>query len=347
MKAPLTYGSSGVDLDAAREVVGRIRPIAASTATPSVLGSIGGFAALYELDLRRWRRPVLVSSTDGVGTKMAVARMAGRLDTVGVDLVAMCVDDVVCAGAEPLFLLDYLVTGRIDPDKVAAIVRGIASGCRIAGCALVGGETAEHRGEMLDDAFDLAGCAVGVVEHGGALGAHRVRRGDAILGLESPGLRSNGYTLARRALIAQGGLSLDGPAWPGAERTLGEVLLEPSVIYAPSVLGALSAVQGAVHACAHVTGGGLDENLQRVLPKTADALIETGSWRVPEIFSLIAVLGGVEEAEMARAFNLGIGMVMVVEAAQADEVASVVGSFGVGVTRIGSITEGTGRVGRI
>lgn len=329
---PATYARAGVDLGAAEEAVARIRRAAATTLRPGSKGAIGGFAGLFSLDTDRYRRPVLVSSTDGVGTKLLVAKATARYETVGVDLVAMCVDDIVCVGAEPLFLLDYLAVGRIDPDVVEAIVRGIAKGCELAGCALGGGETAEHPGAMAPDDVDVAGFAVGVVEDGDELGPGRVRPGDVLLGLTSPGLRSNGYSLARHVLLERAGTPLDAPAWEGARHSLADELLRPSVVYAPAVLAAVAAApagsDGApgVHACAHVTGGGLPGNVPRVLPPTADALVERGSWDVPRIFGEIARLGGVEEGEMTRVFNMGIGMVLVVDPSAVDPVLAALGA---------------------
>ena len=319
-----TYAASGVDLDAGDEVVKRVEGLAASTARAGVLGGIGAFAGLFALDTAKYPHPVLVSSTDGVGTKMLVAQATGRFGTIGVDLVAMCVDDVVCAGAEPLFLLDYVAVGKVDPGRVEALVAGVAEGCRAAGCALVGGETAEHPGAMGPDDVDLAGFVVGVVEAGHELGSHRVALGDLLVGLPSPGLRSNGYTLARQVLLERAGLSLDGPAWQDAPHSLADELLRPSVIYSPAVLAALSACPTAVHACAHVTGGGIPGNLARVLPAGADARLDRSAWQTPRIFSEISRLGGVAEEEMARVFNLGLGMVLVVEPAEVD---AVVGSL--------------------
>jgi len=313
-----TYAAAGVDLAAADDAVERIRHVVAATARPGTTGAIGGFGALFPLDTERYRRPVLVSSTDGVGTKLLVAKATGRYDTIGIDLVAMCVDDVVCAGAEPLFLLDYLSVGRLDPDRVEEIVAGVAKGCELAGCSLVGGETAEHPGAMEPDDVDLAGFALGVVEAGSELGPGRVRPGDVLVGLTSPGLRSNGYSLARRVLLELAGLPLDGPAWDGAPHSLADELLRPSVVYAPAVLGAVRAAgqesraPGGVHACAHVTGGGLPGNVARILPPNADARIDPRAWEAPRIFGEIARIGGVEAAEMARVFNLGLGMVLVV-----------------------------------
>jgi phosphoribosylformylglycinamidine cyclo-ligase len=340
----VTYAGAGVDLDAADEAVQRLGRIVAATARPEVLSSIGGFGGLFALDTDRYRHPVLVSSTDGVGTKLLVAKALGRYDTIGLDLVAMCVDDVVCGGAEPLFLLDYVAVGRLDPGRLAELVEGIAAGCRRAGCALIGGETAEHPGAMADDDLDVAGFAVGVVERGQELGASRVRAGDALVGLLSPGLRSNGYSLARHVLLERADRSLDAPAWSGADRTLGDVLLEPSVIYAPAVRRAISVAGGGVHACAHVTGGGMPGNLVRVLPPDLDAVIEGGTWPVPRIFDEIARVGGVAHDEMARVFNLGVGMVVIVHANDVDAVREAVEGEGVASAVIGEVVGGSGSV---
>jgi phosphoribosylformylglycinamidine cyclo-ligase len=336
-----TYAAAGVDLAAAHAAVDRIGRLVSSTNRTEVLGSIGGFAGLFALDTGRYQHPVLVSSTDGVGTKMLVARALGRYDTIGIDLVAMCVDDLVCVGAEPLFFLDYVAIGRLDPDRLVELVEGIAAGCRRVGCALIGGETAEHPGVMGDDDLDVAGFAVGVVERGSELGAARVREGDALIGLLSPGLRSNGYSLARHVLLELADRSLDEPAFTGASRSLGDELLEPSVIYAPGVLGAISETQGGVHACAHVTGGGLAANLSRVLPPDCAARIDRDSWEVPGIFTEIAEVGGVDEDEMARVFNLGIGMVLVVDPTSVGPVGVALEREGIGWSEIGTVASAT------
>ena len=230
---PATYAAAGVDIDAGERAVDRIKPLVASTRRPEVLGGLGDFGGLFALDTTRYRQPVLVSGTDGVGTKAAVAEATGRLDTVGIDLVAMCVDDLVCQGAEPLFFLDYISTGDVDPDRMAALVSGVAEGCRQVGATLLGGEMAEHAGILSPDEFDLVGFAVGVVERDEILGPHRVVAGDVLLGLPSPGLRSNGYTLARHVLLERAGRALDDPAWPGATTSVADELLLPSVIYTP------------------------------------------------------------------------------------------------------------------
>jgi phosphoribosylformylglycinamidine cyclo-ligase len=338
----VTYAGAGVDIAAGDEAVRRIRAAAETTARAGVLEGIGGFAGRFALDTDRYRRPVLVSSTDGVGTKMLIARATGRYDTVGVDLVAMCVDDLVCVGAEPLFLLDYVAVGRLVPSRVEALVEGIARGCRTAGCALLGGETAEHPGAMDPDDVDVAGFAVGVVEQGDELGPARVTTGDVLIGLLSPGLRSNGYSLARRVLLERPGRSLDDPAWDGSPHSLADELLRPSVVYAPAVLAAVRA--GGVHACAHVTGGGIPGNLARVLPGTVDALVDRTAWSVPRIFEEIAQRGPVDDGEMARVFNLGVGMVLVVDAGATDDALAAIASGGATGVVIGEVVPGRGAV---
>lgn len=344
--AGATYAASGVDISAAEESVERLRGVAATTHRAGVVGGIGGFGGLFKLDTGAYRRPVLVSSTDGVGTKLAVARAVGRYDTVGIDLVAMCVDDVVCTGAEPLFLLDYLAVGRLDPARVEQVVGGVAEGCRRAGCALLGGETAEHPGTMDPLDFDLAGFALGVVEEELQIGPHRVRSGDVLVGIPSPGLRSNGYSLARHVLLERAGLDLHGPAWLGADRSLAQELLRPSEIYAPAVLAALAAVAATagVHACAHVTGGGLAGNLVRVLPPGCDAVVQRSTWEVPPIFGEIARLGHVDPHEMERVFNMGLGMVLVVAPDAVDGVVRALTGFGRSPAVIGEVLTGSGEV---
>jgi phosphoribosylformylglycinamidine cyclo-ligase len=341
---PVTYAGAGVDIAGGDEAVRRIRAAAASTARPGVLEGIGGFAGRFALDTARYRHPVLVSSTDGVGTKLLVARATGRYDTVGVDLVAMCVDDLVCLGAEPLFLLDYVAMGHLDAGRLEAIVAGIAAGCRDAGCALLGGETAEHPDAMDAEDVDVAGFAVGVVESGAELGPGRVRPGDVLVGLLSPGLRSNGYSLARHVLLQRAARPLDAPAWEGAGHSLADELLRPSVVYAPAVLAAAAA--GGLHACAHVTGGGIPGNLVRVLPPDLDARVRRDAWTPPRIFGEIARLGPVNDEEMLQVFNMGLGMVLVVAA---DAVDSVLGALAGGAPEVrtavvGEVVAGSGRV---
>lgn len=336
-----SYATAGVSLAAADDVVARIAGRAAIATRAEVVGGIGGFAGLFALDPGRWRAPLLVATTDGVGTKAAVAAAASRYDTVGLDLVAMCVDDLVCTGAEPLFLLDYVAVGQLDPPAVEALVGGVAEGCRRAGCALLGGEVAEHPGTMEPGTFDLAGFAVGVVEADARL-PRDVATGDVVIGLPSPGLRSNGYSLARRVLLERAGLALDEPAWPGAEASLADVLLEPSVIYAPAALALLAAAP--VHALAHVTGGGLAANLARVLPDRLGATVRRGTWEVPRVFAEVQRLGEVADDEMERVFNLGLGMVAVVPPAAVGEAVEVLRGSGHEAVVVGSVTEGPGGV---
>jgi len=304
------------------------------------VAGIGGFGGQFPLPVGRFAHPVLVASTDGVGTKLMVAQMTGRYDTVGIDLVAMCVDDLVCVGAEPLFLLDYIACGKVDPDRITAVVAGVAEGCRQAGCSLIGGETAEHPGAMSSDDLDIAGFAVGVVEDGTQLGPARVVEGDAIVGLPSPGLRSNGYTLARHVLLDRASLTLDGPAWDGAEHSLADELLRPSVVYTPAVLAVRAALGDGLHSCAHITGGGLVGNLPRALPADMGAEVDRLSWEEPRIFAEIAGLGLVSEAEMDRVFNRGIGMALVVAPGRADEALAELAAAGLDSTVIGRVVGG-------
>ena len=337
-----TYREAGVDIEAGESAVERIKPLVASTNRPGVVGGIGGFGGLFDLAATGYEDPLLVSSTDGVGTKALVASAASRFDTIGIDLVAMCVDDLVCQGAEPLFFLDYVSVGSLDPDMVESLVAGVAEGCRRAGCALIGGEMAEHPGVMDQGEFELVGFSVGVVEREQVITGEAVEVGDVLVGLPSPNLRSNGFSLARRILFDGVGLGLDDPAWDGADVSVGEALLDPSVIYAPAVLAATRAAD--VRAVAHITGGGLQGNLNRVLPPGADAVVDASSWAVPPMFGEMERLGGVERAEMFRVFNMGIGMVLVVSEADVADVFAAVKSEGHDSVLIGEITPGTGAV---
>ena len=262
--APATYAGAGVDIEAGERAVDLIKPMVASTLRPEVLGGLGDFGGLFALDTERYRHPVLVAGTDGVGTKALVAQALGRFDTIGIDLVAMCVDDLVCHGAEPLFVLDYISSGAVDPAQMAQLVAGVAEACRGVGASLLGGEMAEHPGVMKPGEFDLVGFAVGVVERAEVLGPARVRPGDTLIGLVSPGLRCNGFTLARHVLLERAGRAFDAPAWPGATVTLADELIRPSVLYTPAVRAAIGAAD--VHAVAHITGGGFEGNLPRALP---------------------------------------------------------------------------------
>jgi phosphoribosylformylglycinamidine cyclo-ligase len=292
------YARAGVSIDAGDEAVRLIAPHAERTRRPEVVGGLGGFGAAFALDPSRWRAPLLVSATDGVGTKLLVAQLAGRFDTVGIDLVAMCVNDIVCSGAEPLWFLDYIATGLLDPVQVEQLVAGIADGCLEAGCALVGGETAELPGMYDPGAFDLAGFAVGIVESDERIGAHRVQLDDVLVGIASSGLHSNGYSLARLLL-------------PEPEHV--DVLLEPTRIYVPA-LRALRAAGIELHAAAHITGGGLVENVPRVLPDGIGARIDTGRWHRPAVFDLLVERGELSARDAHRTLNMGVGMVLVVAA---------------------------------
>jgi phosphoribosylformylglycinamidine cyclo-ligase len=297
------YREAGVDTEAAAKAVALIADLAASVRRPEVADQVGGFAGLYRIGEGR----LLAAATDGVGTKLEIARQVDRLDTVGIDLVAMCADDVACTGAEPLFFLDYLAVGRVEPTRVASIVEGVAEGCRRAGCALLGGETAEHPGVMAEDAFDLAGFCVGVVDEAALLGPHRVAENDVVVGLASSGLHANGYSLVRSALLPAFDLA-DTP--PGLDRPLGDELLEPCAIYAPEVVSL--ARDGLIHAAAHVTGGGVFENLPRVLPDGLGATIHRGTWPEHPIFGLVQQASGASDDDMFATFNMGVGMLLVV-----------------------------------
>ena len=330
-----TYRRAGVDVEAAARAVALIRDLAAGATRAEVVEGVGGFAGLFRIGEGRY----LAAAADGVGTKLEVARMAGRLSTVGIDLVAMCADDVVCTGAEPLFFLDYLAVGRVIPDEVAAIVEGIAEGCRRAGCALLGGETAEHPGVMAKGRFDLAGFCVGVVEEDALLGPHRVREGDVLVGLASSGLHSNGFSMVRAALLADGAHALRAVP-EGFERSLADELLEPTAIYAPLVLSL--AGDGLVSSAAHVTGGGLLANVPRALPDGLAAEIERGTWPVPPIFELVREAAGATEDDMLATFNMGIGMALVAPAGREDDVIARVARSGTSAYRIGRVVPGAG-----
>lgn len=334
----LTYKDAGVDIEAGDALVERIKPLARRTARPGLLGGIGGFGGLFALDPVRYPQPVLVAGTDGVGTKLRLALDLGRLDTVGIDLVAMCVNDIIVQGAEPLFFLDYYATGRLDVDAAEAVVHGIAAGCEQAGCALLGGETAEMPGMYAPGDIDLAGFAVGVVNRDRLIDGSAVRPGDVLLGLASSGPHSNGYSLIRRILDIQPGAA----SLPWEDTTLGAHLLRPTRIYVKSLLGLLGACE--VHALAHITGGGLPGNVARVLPATADACIDPRSWQRPAVFDWLQNTGGVAQDEMYRTFNCGIGMVVVVPAAAETQALSLLRAAGETVSMIGEIRGGTGQV---
>jgi phosphoribosylformylglycinamidine cyclo-ligase len=338
-RPPLTYKDAGVDIAAGDALVERIKPLARSTHRPGVLGGIGGFGGLFALPVDRYRQPVLVSGTDGVGTKLKLAIDLDRYDTVGIDLVAMCVNDVVVQGAEPLFFLDYYAAGKLEVAVAEAVISGIAEGCRQAGAALLGGETAELPGMYAGSDFDLAGFAVGIVERDQLIDGTTIAPGDVLLGLASSGPHSNGYSLIRR-IIARSGADLARPFGDG--RSLGEVLLTPTRIYVKPLLAALAT--GAVRGLAHITGGGLPLNVVRVLPATVDAVIDRRRWQRPAIFDWLQAEGNVPEDELLRTFNCGIGMVAVVARGQADAVAASLTAAGETVAVIGEVTAGSGQV---
>jgi len=312
------------------------------TNRPEVLGGLGGFAGLFALDLQKYRKPVLASSTDGVGTKIVIAQAVGRHDTIGIDLVAMVVDDLVVVGAEPLFMSDYIATGKVDPEKIASIVSGIAEGCVRAGCALVGGETAEHPGVMPDEDYDVSGTGVGVVEADQILGAHRVGVGDELIALGSSGLHSNGYSLVRHVLLERAGLDLGSSPAELAGRTLAEELLEPTRIYALDCLALVA--EAHAHGFAHITGGGLAGNLVRVLPPHLDAVVDRSTWAPLPVFDLIARTGPVSLDQLELTFNLGVGMIAIVPAGMTEIALALLGARGVPAWRLGEIVHGTGKV---
>lgn len=316
-KTTITYKEAGVDIEAGNRFVDKIKPMVKSTFRPEVMADIGGFGGLFSLNTSKYKNPVLVSGTDGVGTKLKLAFLADRHETVGIDLVAMCVNDIVVQGAEPLFFLDYLATGRLDPDKGAMVVSGIAEGCRQAGCALIGGETAEMPGFYSNDEYDLAGFAVGVVERDQIIDGSSIRKGDRLIGIGSSGLHSNGFSLARRIIFDLMGLKVNDRL-PGFDRTVAEELLIPTRIYVRSIMNLMKDFQ--LHGIAHITGGGLLENIPRILPKGCQADIQPGSWDIPPIFSLMQETGNVEQSEMFRTFNMGVGMALAVSDKDADDI---------------------------
>ncbi|KEJ87968.1 phosphoribosylformylglycinamidine cyclo-ligase [Sulfitobacter donghicola] len=333
----ITYADAGVDIDAGNALVERIKPAAKRTTRPGVMSGLGGFGALFDLKAAGYNDPVLVAATDGVGTKLRIAIDTGNVDGVGVDLVAMCVNDLVCQGAEPLFFLDYFATGKLELDVAARIIEGIAKGCELSGCALIGGETAEMPGMYPEGDFDLAGFSVGAMERGGTL-PRDVAAGDVLLGLASDGVHSNGYSLVR-AIVEQSGLKWDDSC-PWAEGTLGEVLLAPTRLYVKQTLAAVK--EGMVHALAHITGGGLTENLPRVLPEGLGAKIDLNAWELPAVFNWLAAQGGISEAELLKTFNSGIGMIVVVPAEKADAAKALLSDMGEAVYTLGTVVQEEG-----
>jgi len=332
----LNYKSAGVDIEAGNDLVERIKPIAAKTRRPGVMSGLGGFGSLFELPLDRYKNPILVSGTDGVGTKLKLALELGIHDTVGIDLVAMCVNDIVVLGAEPLFFLDYYATGKLDVDTAASVVEGIGKGCELAGAALVGGETAEMPGMYTDGDYDLAGFCVGIVEKNNILDGSQVKAGDKLIGIASSGPHSNGYSLIRK-ILEKSKASLDDSL---NGKPLGQALLEPTKIYVKSLLELLKTVP--VHALAHITGGGLTENLPRVLPEGLDASIDLTAWDFPETFQWLQEQGNVSQADMLTTFNCGIGMIVCVDAENEAETMAILSQQGETVFSIGEIVEASG-----
>ena len=337
-KKPLTYADAGVSIAAGNALVRAIAPLARSTARPGANAELGGFGGFFDLKAAGYDDPLLVAANDGVGTKLKLAIESGRHDTVGVDLVAMCANDLIVQGAEPLFFLDYFATGKLEGTVAEAVVASIAEGCRIAGCALIGGETAEMPGMYADGDYDLAGFCVGAVERSKVLSGTGVAPGDVILGLASSGVHSNGFSLVRR-LIADNQWRLDRPAVFDQDRILGEVLLTPTRIYVGSLLPLVRS--GRIAALAHITGGGLLENIPRILPDGAHAVVDADRWQLPPLFSYLQAGGAIEPGELARTFNCGIGMVAIVREKDAEAVSAELASAGESVHRIGRIEAGT------
>jgi len=329
-----TYKSSGVDIDAGNLFVDLIKPLAKSTANKQVLGKLGGFSGAYELPLKQYKNPILLAAADGVGTKLKIAFMTGRFDTVGIDLVAMNVNDIVTCGADPLFFLDYIATSKLNPQEGAEIVKGIVKGCKQAGCALLGGETAEMPGFYKKDEFDLAGFVVGIVDKGQVIDGSGVKAGDAVIGIASSGLHSNGYSLARKALLGRNKYKLSDKPKP-LKRSLADELLEPTRIYVKSILNLRKSFE--IKAAAHITGGGLLENIPRVIPKNCAVEIDSSSWKLPPIMELIKQKGRIDQEEMYRTFNCGIGMVLVVDSKDAGKV----------LRRLGTLKERASLIGEV
>jgi len=336
-----TYAAAGVDIDAGHRAVELMKSRVQRASRPEVVGELGGFAGLFALDIGRYDKPLLASSTDGVGTKVLIAQQLDRHDTVGIDLVAMVVDDLVVCGAEPLFMQDYIACGRVVPERISTIVGGIAEGCRQAGCALVGGETAEHPDLLGHDQYDIAGTGVGIVESDQILGPHRVSEGDLLIAMGASGLHSNGYALVRHVLLGAARMRLDSVIDDfGSQRTLGDELLTPTRIYAKDCLALTTETD--VHAYAHVTGGGLAGNLARVLPIGLDAVVDRSTWSPGLLYDLVAARGRVEPREMERTFNMGVGMVAVVGAADADRALALLAGRHLPAWVLGEIVPGTG-----
>ncbi|WP_217546119.1 phosphoribosylformylglycinamidine cyclo-ligase [Streptomyces sp. GbtcB6] len=332
-----SYAAAGVDIEAGDRAVELMKEWVKKTQRPEVLGGLGGFAGLFDASaLKNYERPLLASATDGVGTKVDIARQLGVYDTIGHDLVAMVMDDIVVCGAEPLFMTDYICVGKVHPERVAAIVKGIAEGCVLAGCALVGGETAEHPGLLGADDFDVAGAGTGVVEAARLLGADRIRTGDAVIAMASSGLHSNGYSLVRHVLLNQAGLALDARI-EELGRTLGEELLEPTKIYSLDCLALMRTAE--VHAFSHITGGGLAANLARVIPDHLHAIVDRATWTPGPIFDLVGRTGSVERLELEKTLNMGVGMIAIVPQESVDVALTALADRGVEAWVAGEITE--------
>ncbi|WP_329017382.1 phosphoribosylformylglycinamidine cyclo-ligase [Micromonospora rifamycinica] len=342
-KRSVSYADAGVSIEAGDRAVQLLKSKVKETRRPEVMGDLGGFAGLFRLDTKKYKNPILASSTDGVGTKLVIAQQLDIHDTIGIDLVAMVVDDLVACGAEPLFLLDYIATGEVVPDRVAEIGAGIADGCRYAGCALLGGETAEHPGVLRPDEYDVSATGVGVVEESEILSPDRVEVGDVVIAMRSSGLHSNGYSLVRHVLLGAGRMRLDVVIDDfGRQRTLGEELLTPTRIYAQDCLKLIT--EAEVRSIAHVTGGGIPGNLVRVLPEHVDAVVDRASWKPQPIFDLIQSKGRIEDPEMESTFNMGVGMFAIVSAEDADRALATLAGRGVDAWHAGEIIEGTGNV---
>ncbi|MHB1404271.1 MAG: phosphoribosylformylglycinamidine cyclo-ligase [Desulfitobacteriaceae bacterium] len=331
-----SYRDAGVDIEAGNEAVERMKPLVKRTLRPEVIGGLGGFGGLFQLDLKKYPEPVLVSGTDGVGTKLRLAFQLNRHDTIGIDAVAMCVNDVLVQGAEPLFFLDYLAVGKADPERIASIVKGVAAGCEQAGCALIGGETAEMPGFYPEDEYDIAGFTVGAVNRDRIIDGSKISSGDVLLGLPSSGFHSNGFSLVRKVFSPY---PMD-TIFPELGEPLGEVLLRPTKIYVKIVLPSLD--DGKILGMAHITGGGLTENIPRILPEGLGVRLKRGAWPIPPVFSLLQRLGEVEESEMYRTFNMGIGFVLIVHAEDADSIREMLKAQGEDSFVIGQVVTGKG-----
>ncbi|MFQ5779580.1 MAG: phosphoribosylformylglycinamidine cyclo-ligase [Nitrospiria bacterium] len=339
--AGMTYKGAGVDIETGDRFVKKIAPLVRSTYRPEVLTGLGGFSGLFALRAKKYKSPVLVSGSDGVGTKLKVAFLADRHDTVGIDLVAMCVNDIVVSGAEPLFFLDYMATGKLFPEKMAAVMKGIAEGCRQSGCALLGGETAEMPSFYPEGEYDLAGFAVGVVEKREIINGRKIRPKDLLIGLPSSGLHSNGFSLVRKILFEKEGMTVQDRI-PGLQRPLGDVLLTPTLIYAKVLLKMKRKI--GIKGAAHITGGGMTENIPRILPAGCAALVKRGLWKVPPIFDILQKIGRIDTEKMYTYFNMGVGMVLVISPNDLDSALSLLKRLRQEAAIIGEVIHGNREV---